>query len=82
MLQDKLKYMTTTLTKQIKDQAERANEVDVETKKLKQMRVRTGGITRSEMVDSYKGTNGRPAKIIRPRSKTDIYWAAVFWEFF
>lgn len=36
MLQDKLKYMTTTLTKQIKDQAERANEVDVETKKLKQ----------------------------------------------
>ena len=36
MLQDKMKYMTTTLTKQIKDQAERANEVDVETKKLKQ----------------------------------------------
>ena len=40
MLQDKLKYMTTTLTKQIKDQAERANEVDVETKKLKQEIVR------------------------------------------
>lgn len=36
MLQDKLKYMTTTLSKQIRDQGERASEVDVETKKLKQ----------------------------------------------
>ena len=35
MLQDKLKYMTTTLNKQIKEQAERANEIDIETKKLK-----------------------------------------------
>ena len=35
MLQEKLKYMTSTLNKQIRDQGERANEVDVETKKLK-----------------------------------------------
>jgi hypothetical protein len=35
MLQEKLKYMTTTLSKQIRDQGERASEVDVETKKLK-----------------------------------------------
>ena len=35
MLQDKLKYMTTTLNKQIKDQADRANEIDIESKKLK-----------------------------------------------
>lgn len=36
MLQEKLKYMTSTLNKQIRDQGERASEVDVETKKLKQ----------------------------------------------
>jgi hypothetical protein len=35
MLQDKLKYMTSTLTKQIKEQADRATEIDVESKKLK-----------------------------------------------
>jgi hypothetical protein len=35
MLQDKLKYMTTTLNKQIKEQADRANEIDIESKKLK-----------------------------------------------
>lgn len=35
MLQDKLKYMTSTLNKQIKEQADRANEIDVESKKLK-----------------------------------------------
>ena len=35
MLQDKLKYMTTTLNKQIQDQADRANEIDIESKKLK-----------------------------------------------
>lgn len=40
MLQDKLKYMTTTLIKQIRDQADRANEVDVESKKLKMELVR------------------------------------------
>ena len=40
MLQEKLKYMTSTLNKQIRDQGERANEVDVETKKLKQEIIR------------------------------------------
>lgn len=35
MLQDKLKYMTSTLNKQISEQAERANEIDIESKKLK-----------------------------------------------
>ena len=40
MLQDKLKYMTSTLNKQIRDQGERANEVDVETKKMKQEIIR------------------------------------------
>ena len=34
MLEDKLKFMTTSLAKQIRDQAEHANEVDVESKKL------------------------------------------------
>jgi chromosome segregation ATPase len=40
MLQDKLKYMTTTLTKQIKEQAERATEIEIESKKLKMEIVR------------------------------------------
>jgi predicted RNase H-like nuclease (RuvC/YqgF family) len=35
MLQDKLKYMTSTLQKQIKEQGDRANEIDIESKKLK-----------------------------------------------
>lgn len=34
MLEEKLKFMTTTLAKQIRDQAEHANEVDVESNKL------------------------------------------------
>ena len=40
MLQDKLKFMTSTLNKQIKEQADRANEIDVESKKLKMEIVR------------------------------------------
>ena len=31
---DKLKYLTTTLNKQIKEQADHANAVEVETKKV------------------------------------------------
>lgn len=35
MLGEKLQYMTNSMTKQIRDQAEHANEVEVESKKLK-----------------------------------------------
>jgi hypothetical protein len=35
LLEDKHKFLTTTLSKQVRDQAEHANEVDVESKKLK-----------------------------------------------
>ena len=35
MLNDKLKFMTTTLSKQIQEQADHAHEVDGECKKLK-----------------------------------------------
>jgi hypothetical protein len=35
LLEEKHKFLTTTLAKQVRDQAEHANEVDVESKKLK-----------------------------------------------
>jgi len=36
MLTEKIQYMSSTLNKQIKEQAEHANEVEVETKKQSQ----------------------------------------------